>query len=159
MSRFISTFRSSSAQLSIVLAVILATGCSQPTTLQEIREEGVLHVITRVAPSIYYQDREQDTGYDYELARLFANELGVELRVRVADDNSEILSVLSRNYAHVGLAGLTQRPDFDNQYRSVPIGVSAQSVIVYHKEVPAPESLEDLASETIHMLADAAARP
>jgi len=154
LSRFISTFRSSSAQLSIVLAVILATGCSQPTTLQEIREEGVLHVITRVAPSIYYQDREQDTGYDYELARLFANELGVELRVRVADDNSEILSVLSRNYAHVGLAGLTQRPDFDNQYRSVPIGVSAQSVIVYHKEVPAPESLEDLASETIHMLAD-----
>ncbi len=107
MSRFISTFRSSSAQLSIVLAVILATGCSQPTTLQEIREEGVLHVITRVAPSIYYQDREQDTGYDYELARLFANELGVELRVRVADDNSEILSVLSRHSAHVGLAGLT----------------------------------------------------
>ena len=154
MSRFISTFRSSSAQLSIVLAVILATGCSQPTTLQEIREEGVLHVITRVAPSIYYQDREQDTGYDYELARLFANELGVELRVRVADDNSEILSVLSRNYAHIGLAGLTQRPDFGDQYRSVPIGVSAQSVIVYHKEVPAPESLEDLASETIHMLAD-----
>lgn len=148
--RFISTFRNSGALLSILLVAIFATGCSQPTTLQKIREEGVLHVITRVAPSIYYND----TGYDYELAKMFANELGVELRVRVAEDNSEVLSVLSRNYAHIGLAGLTQRPDFGDQYRSVPIGVTAQSIIVYHKEAPAPESLEDLASETIHVLAD-----
>ncbi|MBY6034836.1 membrane-bound lytic murein transglycosylase MltF [Marinobacter daepoensis] len=154
LSRFISTFRSNSARLTLVLAVVLATGCTRPTTLQEIRDEGVLHVITRVAPSIYYQDQDLDTGYDYELARLFADELGVELRVRVAEDNSEILSVLSRNYAHIGLAGLTKRPDLEGAYYTLPIGVTAQSVIVYNKEVPAPESLDDLASETMHMLAD-----
>ncbi|MGC8121196.1 membrane-bound lytic murein transglycosylase MltF [Marinobacter sp. VGCF2001] len=135
-------------------AIVILAGCSRPTTLQEVKQEGVLHVITRVAPSIYYQAKDEQTGYDFELAQLFADELGVELRVRVAEDNSEILSVLSRNYAHIGLAGLTQRPDFEHPYRAVPVGVSAQSVIVYHKEAPAPETIDDLSSETVHMLAD-----
>src|SRR5690606_19105027 len=100
----------------LILILTTLTGCSQPSTLQEIRNEGVLHVITRVAPSIYYEGRHGPTGYDYELAKLFAEELGVELRLRVAEDNTEVLSVLSRDFAHIGLAGLSAQPLFENQY-------------------------------------------
>src|SRR5690606_8912377 len=103
-------FRGSSRAIAVTLFAILAgSGCSQPSTLQEVKNEGVLHVITRVAPSIYYEGREGPTGYDYELAHRFAEELGVELRVRVAEDNSEILSVLDRkstrlNSSHVKIS-------------------------------------------------------
>ena len=69
----------------ILLAALAVSGCSRPTALQEVRNEGALHVITRIAPSIYYQERETTTGYDYELVNDFARELGVELRVRVAE--------------------------------------------------------------------------
>lgn len=138
----------------LLLAALALGGCSRPSTVQEIRDEGVLHVITRIAPSIYYQDRDTPTGYDYELARSFAEDLGVELRVRVADDNPEILSVLSRNYAHIGLAGLTNRPDLEAAYHSVPTGISVQSIIVYNRDYDAPASLADLQGETVHMLAD-----
>ncbi|KPQ27611.1 MAG: putative soluble lytic transglycosylase fused to an ABC-type amino acid-binding protein [Marinobacter excellens HL-55] len=155
LARFFITASSAFLPLALVLiAALAATGCSRPTTLQEVKEEGVLHVITRVAPSIYYEGREAATGYDYELARRFADDLGVELRVRVAEDNSEILSVLTRDYAHIGLAGLTRRPEFEDKFRTVPIGVQAQSVVVYHRDYPRPSSLSDLAGETLHLLTD-----
>src|SRR5690554_7494471 len=79
LSRFFRHLRSTSLPLALVLTTALsATGCSRPTTLQEVRDEGVLHVITRVAPSIYYEGRDAPTGYDYELARRFSEELGVD---------------------------------------------------------------------------------
>jgi len=138
----------------LLLAPLALMGCSQPSTLQEVRNEGVLHVITRVAPSIYYEGREGPTGYDYELAKLFAEELGVELRLRVAEDNTEILSVLSRDFAHIGLAGLSTQPLFENRYTAVPTGIAAQSIVVYNRDVDRPETLTDLAGQTLHLVPD-----
>jgi len=136
------------------LILLTLTGCSQPSTLQEIRNEGVLHVITRVSPSIYYEGRDGPTGYDYELAKLFAEELGVELRLRVAEDNTEVLSVLSKNFAHIGLAGLSAQPLFENQYKTLPAGIEAQSVVVYNRDADRPETLADLAGQTLHLVSD-----
>ncbi len=138
----------------IVLSALSVIGCSQPNTLQEIRAEGVLHVITRTAPSIYFEGREGKTGYDYELAKMFADELGVELRLRVAKDNTEVLSVLDRNFAHIGLAGLSHRSDFDSRFRAVTNGIEASSVIVYNRDAERPDSIEDLGDYTLHMVAD-----
>ena len=138
----------------VLLASMFVGGCSQPSTLQEIREEGVLHVITRIAPSIYYQEQGSVTGYDYELAQGLAEQLGVELRVREAEDNPEILSVLERNYAHIGLAGLTSDPSLEERFRTVPTGIQVQSVVIYNRDAPAPENLGDLQGQTLHMLAD-----
>lgn len=133
---------------------LLIGGCSRPTTLAEIRSEGVLHVITRNAPSIYYEDRDGPAGFEYELAKRFADHLGVELRVRVADDNTEILSVLDRNYAHIGLAGFADNPVYSDRFRAVPIGLSAESVVIYNRDTPRPESVADLAGTPLHLIAD-----
>jgi len=141
-------------QVLLVSIALLTVGCSRPSTLQEIRAEGVLHVITRTAPSIYFEGREGKTGYDYELAKMFADELGVELRLRVAEDNTEILSVLDRNFAHIGLAGLSARPDFDSRFRTVTNGIQAESVVVYNRDVERPDSFEDLQGKDLHLVAD-----
>ena len=96
------------AKFTCLLSIILTVaGCSRPSTLQEIRSEGVLHVITRNAPSVYFEGRDGPTGYDYELARLFAEDLGVELKVRVAKDNTSGLQWTM----HAGLdaAGILSR--------------------------------------------------
>ena len=138
----------------LIGVALMVAGCSRPSTLQEIREEGILHVIIRTAPSIYYEGRDGKTGYDYELAKLFADELGVKLSLRVAEDNSEILSVLDRNYAHIGLSGLPSSPSFNARFHKAANGVKANSVLVYNRDTERPESLEDLAGETVHLVAD-----
>lgn len=155
MSRFLNAFAAAPTQAALLLsAAISVTGCSRPSTLQEVLAEDVLHVITREAPSIYYEGRDGATGYDYELAKLFAEELGVELRVRVAEDNTEVLSVLSRNYAHIGLAGLSGQPGIADQYKILPTGIAAQSVVVYNRDAARPDSLGDLAGQTLHLVAE-----
>jgi len=143
-----------SSRAFVFCVALLVVGCARPSTLQEIRAEGALHVITRTAPSIYFEGRDGKTGYDYELARMFAEDLGVELRLRVAGDNTEILSVLDRNYAHIGLAGLSGRPDFDARFLTVANGIQARSVVVYNRDVQRPESLEDLSGKALHLAAD-----
>ena len=153
--RIFAAFTEASAKtLFLIGTALLITGCSQPSTLQEIRDEGVLHVITRTAPSIYVESEDGPTGYDFELAKLFANELGVKLRIRVADDNTEILSVLDRNYAHLGMLGLSSQLDAVGQYYTVATGITAQSILIYNRDVERPESLEDLAGKPLHVVAD-----
>lgn len=155
MSRILTAFKGASAKTLFLLGTaLLVTGCSQPSTLQEIRDEGVLHVITRTAPSIYVESEDGPTGYDYELAKRFANELGVKLRIRVANDNTEILSVLGKNYAHFGMAGLSKQPELAEQYHTVATGITAQSILVYNRDVERPGSLADLAGKTVHVVAD-----
>lgn len=114
----------------------------------------MLHVITRTAPSIYVESEDGPTGYDYELAKLFANELGVKLRIRVADDNTEILSVLEKNYAHLGMLGLSSQPEAVGQHHTVATGINAQSILVYNRDVERPESLADLTGKPLHVVAD-----
>jgi membrane-bound lytic murein transglycosylase F len=152
--RILAAFKTASTKTTLFLlgTAAILTGCSQPSAVQEIRDEGVLHVITRTAPSIYVESEDGPTGYDYELAKLFANELGVKLRIRVADDNTEILSVLDKNYAHLGMLGLS--PDTADQYHTVATGITAQSILVYNRDVERPESLEDLAGKPLHVVAD-----
>ncbi len=153
MSRLITAFPTALLLLSLGAALTLA-GCSRPSTLQEIRAEGVLHIITREAPSIYYEGLDGVTGYDYELAKRFADSMGVELRVRVAGNNTEILSVLAKNYAHIGMAGLSRQPALTSQYRVVSTGISAQSVVVYNRNEQRPDSLNDLTGQPLHLVAD-----
>ena len=43
-----------------------------------MQKEGVLRVITRNSPATYFQDRNGETGFEYELAKRFAERLGVE---------------------------------------------------------------------------------
>lgn len=138
----------------LLLLAMLTSACSQPTTLQEIKSEGVLHVIARNAPSIYYEGRDGPTGYDYELAKRFADHLGVALRIRVAEDNTELLSVLDRNFAHIGLAGLSLRPGFPEHYRVLSNGIQAQSVVIYNRDINTPRSPDDLAGSPLHLVAD-----
>jgi len=155
LSRFTGSLRSCCFAITAALFVVSAlSGCSRPSTLQEIRNEGVLHVIIREAPSTYYQQRGAPTGYDYQLARHLANRLGVELRVRVAENNSEILSVLADNYANIGIAGITDHPDLADQFRTLPTGIEAQSVIIYHRDAPSASTYSDLSGKTVHMLPD-----
>lgn len=132
----------------------LLTACSKPSTLDELRQEGVLHVIARPSPSVYYDGRDGPTGYEYELVKRFADELGVELRVREAEGNGQILSVLEKGYAHIGLAGLTSTIPSTEEFKSVPISLSVQSTVIYNRNVDAANSPDAIGPRIIHAVAN-----
>ncbi len=81
--------------------LLLLAGCDgsaakQPSTLERVQEEGVLRVVTRNSPTTYFQDRNGETGFEYELVKRFADNLGVELKVETADNLDDLFARLNQ---------------------------------------------------------------
>ena len=93
--------RSAAGLLATAFFLLLA-GCDdspearQPSTLERVQEEGVLRVVTRNSPTTYFQDRSGETGFEYELTKRFAEQLGVELKVETADSLDDLFTRLNQ---------------------------------------------------------------
>jgi membrane-bound lytic murein transglycosylase F len=95
-------------------AIILANACmfmstcsEPPNALDRVRQTGVLHVVTRNGPTTYYLGSEGPRGFEYELARGFAEYLGVQLNIYSADLFEDILVDVASQDADLAAAGLT----------------------------------------------------
>ena len=121
-------------------------GCGQPpTTLERIKEQGVLHVITRNSPSTYFQDRNGDTGFEYELVKRFADHLGVELKIETADNIDQLYNRLSaENGPVLAAAGLVPSPARLNTVRFSDPYLDVAAQIIYHRKDPRPKEPKQL---------------
>src|SRR5690606_23234478 len=78
-----------------------------PTTLEQVLADGKLVVISRNGPTTYYEDSSGYTGFEYVIARQFADRLGVELEIRDVEDLGVMLDQIGSNRGHLAAAGLT----------------------------------------------------
>ncbi|UZE94904.1 membrane-bound lytic murein transglycosylase MltF [Alkalimarinus alittae] len=150
-----SGFMPSALSLMVFMFTIFSlAGCSRPTTLEKIEQEHVLHVITRNGPAIYFEDKDGPAGFDYEISKLFAEELGVELRLRVADNLGELLSVIDQGYAHFAAGGLaaTEGRNARFEYSSPYLEITPK--VVYRLGTSRPKELTDLVGKRLVVVAD-----
>ena len=138
----------------LILLIITLQGCSRQDSLEHIQSSGKLTVITRNSPTTYYQDKEGATGFEYALAQLLADELGVGLKVNTAFDLGGIFRTLRRGEADIAAAGLTLTaprsriyPHSDAYFRLTP-------QVVYVAGTRRPRGVEDLRDMSIVVLAD-----
>jgi len=120
--------------------------CSQPpaSSLEAVKRAGKLVVLTRNAPTTYYQGPEGPAGIEYDMAKGFADSLRVDLEMVVADNFSEILPRLAKNGAHIAAAGLVVT---DGRRKSVRFGPQYHQIrqqVVYRLGTMPPKGLEDL---------------
>ncbi|MFV3403486.1 membrane-bound lytic murein transglycosylase MltF [Pseudomonas sp. NY15463] len=78
------------------LFLMLGACVEKPSTLERVKEDGVLRVITRNSPATYFQDRNGETGFEYELVKRFADDLGVKLQIETADNLDDIFNQLGK---------------------------------------------------------------
>ena len=131
--------------LAVALCAGLLTACEQTTQLEDIREAGELRVITRNTPTTFYQDRNGDTGLEYELSKRFADSLGVELEMQSADTVENLYQQLGSNEGpDVAAAGLTVNPQREEQIRFATSYLNVTPQVVYRRGSTKPRSIEDL---------------
>ena len=106
----------------IVLGAMLSTCSSPPSALERILRSGELRVVTRNTPAAFYYGADEPRGIEYELARRYAEKLGVSLRIYIDD---QVFPDLASGKAQIGAASLTIA---DARRDSVTFGpASAQS--------------------------------
>ncbi len=87
----------------IIIACCIILGCrkshqhikSQDTyDLPQIKDSGVLVVLTLYSSTTYFNYRGQDMGFQYELSEQFAQSLGMKLRIETAHTVKELIHKL-----------------------------------------------------------------
>ncbi|MAD45345.1 MAG: membrane-bound lytic murein transglycosylase MltF [Oceanospirillaceae bacterium] len=132
--------------LSALLTVCFGTltGGVRPDSVEQIRMAGEIVMITRNSPTTYYEDRSGSAGYEYELAKAFADYLGVELKVTVADNLNDIFSTLENGGASFAAAGLTQTPERDRWVRFSEPYMQITEQVIYRRGGIRPDNVTDL---------------
>ncbi len=130
--------------LGLFLAAILGACGKPPSLLEQIQSGNELVVITRNSPTTYYEDDAGPTGFEYELARRFADRLGVELRIVVPPNFNDILPLVARGDAHLAAAGLTVTEKRKEKVRFGPVYQEITPQLVYRRGSLRPKTLDDL---------------
>lgn len=142
--------------LILALSTLLATACSQPPKpLPAPRQSHEIVVVTYNSPTTYYVNGNNDfAGLEYDLTKLFAQELGTDFKVRFLVVNSvgEVIPTLLKGRAHFAAAGLDITRLREHLVR---FGTSYQQVqpqVVVNQETDfTPRKVEDLAGKLVQV--------
>lgn len=141
----------------LVLFGVLSTCSPKVPLIKRVHSLGVLRVATFNSPTTYYVGPAGPTGFEYDLTRAFAQELGLELEILVAESPAEVIELVQSGRAHMG-AGLPVTPAAQQQvYFTQPLR-SAALQLVYRSGSPKPKSLDDLGAPLVVSTDSAAAQ-
>ena len=134
----------------LFVGVLLGNSCGKTDALDEIRASGEVTVLTRNNANCYYIYREEPMGFEYDLAKAFAESLGVALKV-VTPTWEGLLEGLQSGKGDFVAASMSITPsrqeevDFSEGYLDV------QQHIILHKNDGDTKKIEDLAGRTVHV--------
>jgi membrane-bound lytic murein transglycosylase F len=128
----------------------MAGTCSRmPGTLEQVRELGALKVVTRNSPLAYYEGAAGPEGPEFELARGFAQRLGVRLELQWVRTTAAALAAVARNRAHVAAAGLVVDEARADRVSFGPVYQRIDQHVVYRVEDALPRGPADLVGRRI----------
>ncbi|HSN20412.1 MAG TPA: membrane-bound lytic murein transglycosylase MltF [Usitatibacter sp.] len=137
----------------LALPAFLAAGCEEaPKPVPPIAESGELVVLTVNGPATYFEDAQGlPSGFEYDLATLFARELHVKVRFVFTDNPANIDHMLREKQAHLAAAALAKHFDFPGGLAWGPTYFTTQHQIVGRTTDPGPlpKSLDDIADKRI----------
>ncbi|OMH31839.1 membrane-bound lytic murein transglycosylase MltF [Motiliproteus sp. MSK22-1] len=157
---FKNPFKSKDSLLLLVVIVIfcvpILASYNPATQLDVIKRQGELRIITRLSPTTYFVSNGEHDGFEYELAKLYANYLGVKLKISTASDIQEIYEALRLNNAHIATAGLTQTAERQQRFDFSPPYHTGQTQLVYlkKKKNKAPKTYQDLKGGSLMVMSN-----
>lgn len=147
----------------MVLSTLLVAGCDLQTenpkqvetrSLDQIREDGRIVVLTRNSPSSYYVDRHgQPEGPEADLVTAFAESIGVEVEFRVLPTVDALLNALEAGEGDFAAAGLTVLDARRERFRFGPPYHQVTQQVVCRRRGSTPESVEELVGLDLEVIA------
>ena len=127
------------------MVCLALVACGKPATeLEQVQAHNELIVITRNSPTTYYEGPDGPVGFEYELAKRFSEYIGVELRVVVPANFSDILPLTALGDANLAAAGLTVTKKRQEKVRFGPVYQKITPQLVYRSGSTRPKTFADL---------------
>lgn len=147
--------RAAAAVMMVCIAVALS-GSHTPNSLERVLATGELKIVSRNGPTTYFEGPHGLDGYDYSLAKGFADYLGVDLVIAEEENLGSLFDKVRAGQADMAAAGLTITPE--RQLRvdfSLPY-LEVQELVLYRSGAGRPKTIEDLYGKDITVLANSA---
>ncbi len=141
------------ALAAVVLLPFLYSGHDRPSRLQQVQQRGSLTLLTRNGASSYFIGPEGGTGPEYDLAAAFADYLGLDIEVEVADEFGDLGTLLENRQGELIAANLTRTPTREKRFNFGPDYAEAKTVIVYKRGNSRPRKLPDLLGLRLSVIA------
>ncbi|RMG16728.1 MAG: lytic transglycosylase F [Deltaproteobacteria bacterium] len=119
--------------------------------LDGILKRGEIRVLTRNNAVSYYLHQGTPRGFDYELARMLARDLGVRLVMVVPPTRKDLIPWLLDGRGDLIAASMTITPARAEQVRFTRPYLYVHEVVVQRADEPPLRSIQDLAGRTIHV--------
>lgn len=138
------------APAGVALGAVLYLWLQQPPgPLEKIHERGTIRILTRNAPTTYYEGREGPEGYEYELTQAFAEALGVQAEYRFLDSVDAIVEAVAAGEADLAAAGITRTPTREARGRFGPSYMDIAEQVVCRRGGPRPDSVNELTDVSV----------
>lgn len=134
----------------LITAMLLVSCKPAQKPLPSVRQSHELVVVTYNSPATYYVDGQNNfAGLEYDLVKLFAKELGDDVKVKflLVDNINQVIPAVLRGKAHLAAASLSttrlrrQLVRFSEPYQKVQ-----QQVVFNRERSQKPKSTRDLAN-------------
>ena len=122
---------------------------SEQNPYTAIKNRGSLIVGTINNPIYYFIGNEGESGLEYELAKNFADYLGVRLQIKTLENNDQLFNELENNNIDIAAANLLFQPQRAEKLQLGPSYTSASWQLVYKKGENRPKDLAQVQQEII----------
>lgn len=136
--------------LAVLPAIVGCTMADEPR-LQAIKRAGEVTVLTHTGTTTYYDTPEGSSGFEYELAKAFADHLGVRLRVVVADKFADVLPRLLQGEADFAAANIPDTATWRERVRFTPSYQHIRQHVIYRHGNVRPGKIEELLGREIEV--------
>jgi membrane-bound lytic murein transglycosylase F len=121
-------------------AVLMASCRPAPPALEQIRARHELRVVTLNLPTCYYLGSQGTEGLEFELAKEFAQKLGVSLSMYPVANERAMQAALASGRADIAAAQLTVTSDWRQVGKAAEPYARIPQLVVYQREGVKPRS-------------------
>jgi len=142
------------ATIAVSALVLLSSYAPLPSLIDQIKILGELRVVTRTGPLAYYRGPDGvPAGPEYELARRFADELGVKLKITSMRSYAEIYAAITSGQAHLAAAGLKIPLQSVPEVEFGPAYQHVREHLIYRRGAVRPGSLAEIGNADLEIAA------
>jgi membrane-bound lytic murein transglycosylase F len=133
--------------LAAVIVSALLFGCdkkTEPAGLARILERGYINVGTVFGPTNYYSTAEGFAGFEYELAKKYADSINVKLNIVTSYSLDELFIKLNTGEVDILAAGLSKTGKRLQRFRFAPVYETITQKLVFKQGKIRPRKITDL---------------